>query len=125
MKEYARDLWARANRAMQTARRNFNDEDYDATASRAYYAAFYAVSALFSLKGLSFNKHSAVEAAVHRNLVKPGIWTVAMGADYRSLHVLRSTGDYGGLEHVSPEQAEQSLQASENILSAVKKNILN
>ena len=122
MKEYARDLWARATRAIQTAGRNYNDDDYDAAASRAYYAAFYAVSALFSLKGLSFNKYSAVETAVHRDLVKPGIWTVEMGADYRSLHALRSTGDYGGLEHVSSEQAEQSLQAAERILSAVKQN---
>lgn len=51
MKEYSRDLWARATRAIQTA--------------------------------------------VHRDLVKPGIWTVEMGADYRSLHALRNTGDYG------------------------------
>ena len=122
MKEYSRDLWARTTRAIQAAGRNYNDDDYDAGASRAYYAAFYAVSALFSLKGSSFNKHSAVETAVHRDLVKPGIWTVEMGADYRSLHALRSTGDYGGLEHVSSDQAEQSLQAAERILSAVKQN---
>ena len=120
MKEFSHDLWTRATRALQTAKRNYHDEDFDAAASRAYYSAFYAVSSLFSSKGLSFKKHSAVETAVHRDLVKPGIWTIELGADYRSLHALRSTGDYGGLEHVSSDQAEQSLQAAERILSSVK-----
>ena len=80
MKEISHDLWARATRALQPAKRNYHDEDYDAAASRAYCSAFYEASDLFSLKGLSFNKHSAVETAVHCDLVKPGIWPIEMGA---------------------------------------------
>jgi uncharacterized protein (UPF0332 family) len=61
-------LWERARRALATARRDL-PADPDAAASRAYYAAFYAVSALFAAEGKSFRKHSAVETAVHRDLV--------------------------------------------------------
>ena len=51
----------------------------DSAASRAYYAAFHAVTALFGLEGRTFAKHSALEAAVHRDLVKTGKWASDLG----------------------------------------------
>jgi uncharacterized protein (UPF0332 family) len=41
------DYWARAIQALQTAE-SLVDRDPDASSSRAYYAAFYAVSALLA-----------------------------------------------------------------------------
>lgn len=68
MNSEARDWWNRALRALRTAER-LVDEDPDASASRAYYAAFFAVRALFALEQRTFRKHTEVEAAVHRDLV--------------------------------------------------------
>ena len=121
MRDYALDLWKRACRAWETARNDAEQSDSDASASRAYYAAFYAVSALFALEGRTFKKHSSVEAAVHRDLVKSGRWPAGLGSDYRSLRTLRSTGDYGGLEHVTTEQARQAIGAAERIVEAVRR----
>ena len=120
MKDYALDLWQRAYRALQTARHDADAEDYDAAASRAYYAAFHGVSALFALEGKTFKKHSAVEAALHKDLVKSGRWPASLGSDYRSLRILRNTGDYGGLEHVTREQAGQAIQAARRVIEGVK-----
>ena len=44
-------------------------------ASKAYYAAFHAVSALFAIEGKTFSKHSAIESAVHRELIKTKRWS--------------------------------------------------
>ena len=44
---------------------------------------------LFALKGTAFKKHSAVEAAVFRDLVHAGIWEVSLGEDYAFLGRLR------------------------------------
>jgi len=63
MKQYALDLWGRAIETLRVARGLVGYSD-DNAASRAYYAAFYAVSALFAMEERTFNKHSAVEAAV-------------------------------------------------------------
>lgn len=71
------------------------DSDPDASASRAYYAAFYAVSALFSAEGKSFRKHSAVEAAVHRDLVREGRWPPELGEAYTRLQLRRLTNIIG------------------------------
>ena len=69
----------------------------DAAASRAYYAAFYAVSALFALEECDFAKHSQVRAAVHRDLVKSGRWPTERGEDYSFILRLRETADYGAV----------------------------
>ena len=75
----AMDFWERAKDALHVARHDV-ELSPDAAASRAYYAAFYGVSAHFTMEGRSFTKHSAVEAAVHRDLVRAGIWPKKEGA---------------------------------------------
>lgn len=119
MNAEAADFWSRAQQALRTAK-NLERTDPDAAASRAYYAAFYAVSALFALEGKTFTKHSAVRAALHRDLIKAGRWSVERGEDYALLLQLRDTGDYGGGIHVSSEEATEAVEASQRILLAVQ-----
>lgn len=45
---------------------------YDFSASRSYYAMFYATQALLLSRELSFSKHSAVIAAFGREFAKQG-----------------------------------------------------
>jgi uncharacterized protein (UPF0332 family) len=113
------DYWSRAIQALQTAE-SLVDRDPDASSSRAYYAAFYAVSALLAFEQRSLSKHTAVERAVHRDLVKPGLWSVELGAAFSWLANLRYTADYGGGEHVQPEDAGLALGKARMILHAVR-----
>jgi uncharacterized protein (UPF0332 family) len=93
----------------------------DAAASRAYYAAFYAVSALFAADGITFRRHSALAVAVHRELVRSGRWSAELGASYMKLFELRQTGDYGGGMHVSAEDAREGVEVAKAILAAVSR----
>lgn len=119
MKAEAADYWQRAVQALLTAE-GLIESDPDAAASRAYYAAFYAVSALFALQQQEFVKHTAVERAVHRDLVRPGHWPVEVGAAYSWLASLRNTGDYGGGNHVELEDARVATDRARLILEAVR-----
>jgi uncharacterized protein (UPF0332 family) len=119
MNAEAADFWSRARQALRTAK-NLERTDPDASASRAYYAAFYAVSALFALEGKTFAKHSTLRAALHRDLVKTGRWSVERGEDYSLLLKLRDTGDYGGGIHVSNAEATEAVEAARRILNAVQ-----
>ena len=121
MKEFAESLWLRAQDALRVARHDLPVSP-DATASRAYYAAFYAVSASFARKGRTFRKHAAVEAAVHRDLVKSGAWPRELGAGYSRLVEARSTGDYGQNTHVSPDEAAEAIEIAADIMRAVSKS---
>lgn len=114
----ADDLWDRAKKAFVLA--NFaRSIDADGAASRAYYAAFYAVSARFALEGKFFSKHSAVEATVHKELVRSGVWPKQLGATFSRLRQLRSRGDYGGNLRVSADDATEAVEMARRIIKAI------
>jgi uncharacterized protein (UPF0332 family) len=63
----------RAGSALRQAKDNLNLGYYDVTTSRAYYAMFYAASALLASKDISRSKHSGVHSAFGQYFVKPGL----------------------------------------------------
>ena len=91
MSKEAEDHWARAVRALKTAG-EWTVDDPDGCVSRAYYAAFHAVSALLASEGKSFVKHMKKDPAIekirktrHQISQKYGHDTRALIAHYRSL----------------------------------------
>ena len=119
-RDLAGAFWRRAKTALEVARQSLAISPEE-SASRAYYAAFYAVSALLALEGRTFKRHSALEAAVHRDLVKPGLWPEAMGECYSDLLRLRNVGDYLVLEPLSVDDARDALASAAKVLRAVAK----
>ena len=117
--EDALDLWSRAGNALKSAEALLGVSADDA-ASRAYYAVFHGVSAAFALRDQTFRRHGAVRAAVHREWVKTGIWSVDLGADFDTIWALRDLGDYGGRRHVSTEDARATIEAARRLLEAVR-----
>lgn len=93
---------------------------YDYAASRAYYAAFYAATALLLTEGLEFRKHSAVIASIHQHFVKTGRLDEEYGKNLNWLFELRGTGDYGVTKHVPLEQAEKAIEAASAFVKAAR-----
>jgi uncharacterized protein (UPF0332 family) len=120
VKAFAASEWQRAQRTIQTAAM-LTRSDPDSAVSRAYYAAFHAVTAVFAWRGQGFSKHSALRAALHRDLINTGQWLAELGKDYDFLMDLRETGDYGGLARVTEQDAEKALEAAQRILAACQK----
>jgi uncharacterized protein (UPF0332 family) len=65
--------------------------------NRAYYACFYAASALLLLEGRKFVKHTGVRAALHQWLIKPARLGKAWGEFYDGLFQLRGRADYSAM----------------------------
>jgi len=120
VKEFVASEWQRAGRALETATLLIAT-DPEAPASRAYYAAFHALTALFALRNQTFTKHAALRAAVHRDLVRATEWSVDLGKDFDSLLLLRDTGDYGGLTRVTEDDAKKAVAAAQAILDACRR----
>lgn len=106
--EYIGALWRRAIESLNGAEA-LVPIDSNAAASRAYYAAFHAVSALFGLEGRTFKKHTDVAASVPRDL----------GAAFSQLSSQRRIGDYGAVGRVSGEEAAICVDLARSILDAV------
>ena len=60
----------RAEQSLRAAQELASRGYYDFAASRAYYAAFYAATALLLPEGLELSKHSGVIASIHQRFVK-------------------------------------------------------
>ncbi len=118
-KEIAANL-TRAEQSVEAARELAEKGYHDFAASRAYYAAFYAATALLLNEDVELSKHSAVIASIHQGFVKTGRLSKEHGKNLNWLFELRSVGDYGGPAHVSCNDAEQAIQAAESFLSAVR-----
>lgn len=114
----------RAEQSIRAARDLALKDYYDFAASRAYYAAFYAATAVLLNEDLDFSKHSGVIASIHQRFVKTGKLSSEQGKDLNWLFEIRNIGDYGGTAHVSQPQAERAIQAAESFLNAIK-SLLN
>ena len=120
MKAFAANEWQRAQRTIQSAAM-LAGSDPDSAVSRAYYAVFHAVTALFAWRGQGFTKHSALRAVLHKDLINTGQWPAELGKDYDFLMDLRETGDYGGLARVTEQDAHKAVEAAQRILAACQK----
>jgi uncharacterized protein (UPF0332 family) len=118
--DYPRTEWDRAIDALRDAELLLANGGFDGAASRAYYAAFHAVTALFALDGRIFTKHAALNAAVHRDLVKDGRWPSELGRDFSFCVELRGVGDYGTEVRVDAKQATDAIASARRILVAVR-----
>ena len=106
---------------MQVAKNLLEQEHYDIAASRAYYAAFYAASALLLGKNIDPSKHKGVISAIHREFVKTGKLAVEQGKSLNWLFEMRSVGDYGVIAHVSAGEAMLAIKIAEDFILAVKR----
>lgn len=118
MKQFAAIEWHRARRTLTSAEQLISS-DSDSAASRAYYAAFHAVTALFASRGQTFTRHAGLRAAIHRDLVRTGQWPPELGKAFDFLMDLREVGDYGGLTQVSQEDARMATAKAGKIIEAV------
>jgi uncharacterized protein (UPF0332 family) len=90
----------------------------DFAASRAYYAAFYAATALLLAENKDFAKHTGVVAAVHKEFVRTGGLAQEHGRTLSWLFELRGIADYGELRHVPEPEARKAIEAADAFVKA-------
>lgn len=123
MNSFEREISSNLERAetnLQVSRELLDKGYYDVSASRAYYAAFYAASALLLSDGLDTSKHSGVIALIHQHFVKSGKLNKEQGRNLNWLFELRSVGDYGVSLHVVQGDARRAMNTAEDFYKAVK-----
>lgn len=122
MRNYENEVSANLDRAdtnLQVARELLDRGYYDVSASRAYYAAFYAASALLLNEGIDTSKHSGVIALIHQHFVKSGKLSKEQGRNLNWLFELRSVGDYGVAVHVGQDDSRRALTFTEDFIKTV------
>ena len=78
------------------------------------------VQELLEHAGMEFTKHTAVRAALHRDLIQAGLLPADLGQDYDFLLDLRETADYGGVAEASLTSATKAIEKARAILAAIE-----
>jgi uncharacterized protein (UPF0332 family) len=119
MNEEVRRLVLKARRSLKAAQRNFQEGDYDFSASRAYYAMFYMAEGALLAKGASYSKHSGVIAGFWEQFVKPGIFPQELHQFLHAGFTNRNIGDYDYRVDFPRDEAERMLAHADRFLRDV------
>ena len=92
----------------------------DDAASRAYYAAFHAVSALHLAQGNAFSSHAQVIGRFNKDFIRTGRLPAEFAKILTRLFQDRQLGDYGAPASVSPEQARHDINDARRLITAIR-----
>ena len=101
----------RAGEALESARAEAAAGRTAFAMNRAYYACFYAASAVLLHENLHFVKHAGLRAGIHRHLVKTGRLHADMARIFDDLMTARHEGDYGPVDFSAQDVADAIARA--------------
>ena len=113
-------MLSKAHRALRVAQRHLDDSDFDFAASRAYYAAFYAMEAALLAEGVTCSTHGGVIASFSQRFIKTTILPLEFGAKTARLFRERQIGDYEFDVSVTRPDAEQDLESAVALVGAIE-----
>lgn len=87
--------------------------------SRAYYAMFYATTALLGSRGLWRSKHQGIIAAFGEHLVKPGLIEARYGRILADAFEARLDSDYAPHPDLTETMAQQLIANAEDFVRCV------
>ena len=110
----------KADESLRAARLSLEANMPSIAVNRLYYAVFYAASAFMAARGMDYGKHSAVQAAVHRNLIKPQLMSREMGQLYGRLFNARQDGDYKAFAVFAVDEVNEELAPATEFIRTIR-----
>jgi uncharacterized protein (UPF0332 family) len=105
-----------AREALASAHYNFDGGYYGVAVNRAYYAFFYAATAILLTRDITRSKHAGILAAFREQFVKPGDFPVEDSLAYGQAFEMRNVADYEQLGRADPDQAQAVIKDSERFV---------
>lgn len=90
-------------------------------ASRAYYAAFHAVSALLLSKGQTYSSHAQVLGMFNREFVHSGLFPDEFTTVLTRLFEDRQSGDYDLPPLLTEAEARQDIADARRVVDAARR----
>lgn len=111
-------MLVKARKKLETARTNFDNEQYDDAVSRTYYAVFHAISAALLSQGLHFSSHGQTIGAFNREFIKTKKFPASFSKTIKKLFRERQMGDYDVQSHLDADIAKEDLKEAGKIITA-------
>lgn len=123
MMEEVKKLLAKAEHAMEVAKQLMDDGYPSDSASKVYYAMFYAAQALLKTEGIDVVKHSAVESAIGYYFAKTGRLDPKFHRMLIDARKIREIADYDIDEEIVEPVASLKIEEGKAFIAAIKELI--
>ena len=111
----------KAHEMLVVSNDNLASSHYSSACNRAYYAIFYAASALLFTKGFSYSKHSAVISAFRQHFIKTGEFDAKWSKAYEFIMSSRQLGDYDFSVEIEADRAINSVSEATAFVEEVER----
>ncbi len=119
LQEQLRSMLSKSRRSLKAAQSHLDEADFDFAASRAYYAAFYAMEAAILTQGVTCSTHGGVLTTFSERFIKTGKLPAEFGAKAARLFRERQIGDYEFDVSVMGRDAEQDVAVAVEVMDAI------
>jgi len=113
-----RAMLKKAQQKLAAARKDMEFRFFGEASSRAYYAAFHAVSAVLAHHGLAFSSHAQTLAAFNREFVKTAVFPSDTFRKLQRLFEDRQLADYDWTRDVDKKTAQKNLDDAQWLVDA-------
>ncbi len=114
-------LLQKARESLEAAQLLLERGFYGFSASRSYYAMFYAAEAALLRLGLTFSKHAGVIAGFGQHLVRPGKVPNHLHRYLLDAFDLRMVGDYDTPGRVDESRAHKALDRAKEFVREMER----
>ncbi len=118
-KAYIKYRLDRAYKCLNTAKRNFPD-DLSTVVNRLYYACFYCVIAILSIKNIYAKSHKATAILFGKHFVKTKLVPIRLAKFYNEILEHRFEADYVDFTEFEPHQAKKWITKTEEFIEYIR-----
>lgn len=120
VKELLKYRFSRAVETLEVAKELFANERYRDANNRSYYAAYYAMKAVYTIQGQDFKKHKTLIANFNKEFVATEIFPREIGKKISVLALIREQSDYNDFYVASKKESGQQIEIAEELIKLVK-----
>lgn len=120
MKELLKYRFERAKETLEVARSLLEHGKYKDANNRSYYAAYYAMRAVYTTRGQDFKKHKTLIANFNKEYVATEIFPRSLGKKISTLAIIREQSDYNDFYIASKLESQRQVESAEEIIISVE-----
>lgn len=120
LNELLKYRYDRAVETLEVAKELFGNEKYRDANNRSYYAAFYAMKAVYTIQGIDFKKHKTLMANFNKEFVATEIFPRSIGKKISTLALIREQSDYNDFYVASKSESNLQVEIAEELVNLVK-----
>ena len=110
----------RAEGAIKTAQNILDFGDPNGSASRSYYAIFYAMWSISALDGFESSKHSSLISYFGRTYIKTKIFDTSLSDIVRFAFRTRTHADYADFYQLPAEKAQMQIYDAQKFIETIR-----